>query len=217
MTNREKYKKAFSTLHASEKISLEEGLMEKKKQAYIIRKTAAACVAAAVVLGSASVAYAADLGGIQEKISAWFHGEQTEVNVTDNGDGSYTYTYTDQDGETHEESGGGIAIDDSGNETPLSAEDVLRQAGAEDVDEDAQGNVWLYFYDRKMNITDLFDGAGECKVAVKNSGYTAYEGEMVYFDITTSTYEEDGESSNVYGFTTTTTPPADVDNYTVME
>lgn len=217
MTNKEKYKKAFSTLHASENISLEGELMEKKKQAYIIRKTAAACAAAAIVFGSAATAYAADLGGIQEKISTWFHGEQTEMSVKDNGGGSYTYTFTDQDGRTHEGGAGGVAIDDFGNETPLPAEDVLERACAEEVDEDEQGNIWLYFYDRKINITDFFDEAGGCKVAVKNSGDTSYEGDMIYFDISTSTYEEDGESHNTYGFQSTPIPPADADSYTVVE
>ena len=36
-----------------------------------MKKTMAACAAVAIVLGSMTVAYAADLGGIQQKITGW--------------------------------------------------------------------------------------------------------------------------------------------------
>ena len=72
MTNKEKYQKAFSTLHASDNISLEVEIMEKNKKLYRMKKAAAACAAVAVVFGSMTVAYASDLGGIRQKITAWF-------------------------------------------------------------------------------------------------------------------------------------------------
>lgn len=59
----------------------------------------------AVVFGSMTVAYASDLGGIRQKITAWFHGEQAQMDVTDNGDGSYSYKYVDDNGQTYEGSG----------------------------------------------------------------------------------------------------------------
>ena len=59
MTNKEKYKQAFSVLHASGNDSLEGMEMEKKKSAYLMKKTMAACAAVAIVLGSMTVAYAA--------------------------------------------------------------------------------------------------------------------------------------------------------------
>ena len=96
MTNKERYRKAFSTLHASGTISLEEEHMEKRIRCYRLKRAAAACAAAAVVCGSMTVAYAADLGGIQQKMMAWFHGEQTQINVRRTGENSYSYTYTDE-------------------------------------------------------------------------------------------------------------------------
>ena len=176
MTNKEKYQKAFSTLHASDNISLEVEIMEKNKKLYRMKKAAAACAAVAVVFGSMTVAYASDLGGIRQKITAWFHGEQAQMDVTDNGDGSYSYKYVDDNGQTYEGSGGGVAIDDNGNEIPLTADELMEHVGNE-VEKDQDGNVWLYYYDKKKNITDLFDDDGICKVAFE------HEGRMVYFKI----------------------------------
>ncbi len=131
MTNKEKYQKAFSTLHASDNISLEVEIMEKNKKLYRMKKVAAACAAVAVVFGSMTVAYASDLGGIRQKITAWFHGEQAQMDVTDNGDGSYSYKYVDDNGQTYEGSGGGVAIDDNGNEIPLTADELMEHVGNE--------------------------------------------------------------------------------------
>lgn len=58
----------------------------------------AAAIACAVVIGAGGTAYAADLGGIQEKISMWLYGAQTEVDVTEtgeNGYGGYSLTQTE--------------------------------------------------------------------------------------------------------------------------
>ncbi len=206
MTNKEKYQKAFSTLHASENISLEVEIMEKNKRVYRMKKAVATCAAVVVAFGSMTVAYAADLGGIQQKITAWFHGEQTQLNVTDHGDGSYSYSYVDEDEQTQGGSGGGIAIDEYGNEVPLSAEEVLDQVG-NSVEKDDDGNVWIYFYDKKINITDQFDENGVCKVALEHEGRTIYfkiEGEA---DATTGSY----------GYQCGGEVPADAENYTFME
>ena len=46
-----------------------------------------------------------------------------------------------------------------------------------EVEKDQDGNVWIYYYDKKKNITDLFDDDGICKVAFE------HEGRMVYFKI----------------------------------
>lgn len=208
MTNKEKYQKAFSTLHASDNISLEVEIMEKNKKLYRMKKAAAACAAVAVVFGSMTVAYASDLGGIRQKITAWFHGEQAQMDVTDNGDGSYSYKYVDDNGQTYEGSGGGVAIDDNGNEIPLTADELMEHVGNE-VEKDQDGNVWLYYYDKKKNITDLFDDDGICKVAFE------HEGRMVYFKIQEGD-ELEGLPGN-YGYECGMEKPKDVENYTILE
>lgn len=208
MTNKEKYQKAFSTLHASDNISLEAEIMEKNKKLYRMKKVAAACAAVAVVFGSMTVAYASDLGGIRQKITAWFHGEQAQMDVTDNGDGSYSYKYVDDNGQTYEGSGGGVAIDDNGNEIPLTADELMKDVGNE-VEKDQDGNVWLYYYDKKLNITDLFDKDGICKVTFE------YEGRMVYFKIHEGD-EIEGLPGN-YGYECGMEKPEDAENYTILE
>lgn len=209
MTNKEKYKKAFSTLHASDNISLEVKMMEERKSVYRMKKIAAACAAAAIVFGSMTVAYAADLGGIQQKIKAWIHGEQTEMHVTgDDGKGNYTYTYTDENGETQEFGAGGVAIDDSGNEIPISAEDVLEVTNSE-VKKDADGKIWLYHYAKKIDITDLFGEDGFCRVAVE------YDGETTYYEIDGRAM--DGAETDSYGYSSTTGIPENKDAYTFIE
>lgn len=208
MTNKEKYQKAFSTLHASDNISLEVEIMEKNKKLYRMKKVAAACAAVAVVFGSMTVAYASDLGGIRQKITAWFHGEQAQLDVTDNGDGSYSYKYVDDNGQTYEGSGGGVAIDDNGNEIPLTADELMENVGNE-VEKDQDGNIWIYYYDKKLNITDLFDKDGICKVAFE------HEGRMVYFKIQEGD-EIEGLPGN-YSYECGMEKPKDAENYTILE
>ena len=207
MTNKERYKKAFQTLHASEQISLEVKIMEESKKIYRMKKVAAACAAVAVVFGSMTVAYAADIGGIQQKITAWFHGEQTQMDVTDNGNGSYTYTFTDKNGKEQSQTGGGIEIDDNGNERPLSAEDLLDSV-SNCVQADEDGTIWLYFYDKKVNVTDLFGEDGICKIALE------HEGEIYYFKI-----QESPESAitGSYCYERSTKAPQDVENYPLIK
>ena len=179
MSNKEKYKQAFSVLHASCDISLEVEKMERKaeqnKKVFRMRPVAAACVCVCLLFGSMATAYAADLGGIREKLTTWIHGEQVDVDVTENGDGSYNFSYQDGD-DVKEFGGGGVSLDADGKQSPLSAEEVLDEAGDEVVTE-KDGTVWLYYRQHKVNITELVKGDKTCKVAI-----TDKDG-PVYFDI----------------------------------
>ena len=67
MTNKERYQRAFSTLHASDDFVLEE---KKMKETKVIRfpKLLAACAVLILVLGLATAAYAADVGGIRRTV-----------------------------------------------------------------------------------------------------------------------------------------------------
>lgn len=203
MTNKEKYKKAFSTLHASDKNFLEVDFMEKNKKAYRMKKTLAACAAVSVIFGSMTAAYAADLGGIQEKLTIWLHGEQTQVNVNGDGSGNYTYTYTDEDGNTREMGAGGVAFDENGNEIPLPAEDVLTTTNHE-VDVDKDGRIWLYYYDQKIDITDQFEQDGICRVAVTHAQETAY-------------FTIQGNGDGGYAYKMTTEQPDDAERFSLIK
>lgn len=175
MTNKERYKQAFSALQSSRKLSLEVEEMaefQKKRKKNI---AAAAAVACAVIICGSGTAYAADLGGIQEKVSVWLYGTKTEVEVEENGNGGYTMRL-ERDGNEEEILGfGGVAINDDGSQTWLTADDLITTINeSANVEEDANGRVWIYYYDQKSDITDLFDADGICRVAIMYNGKTAF-------------------------------------------
>ena len=190
MTNRERYKQAFSVLQSSRQFELEVEEMEQLKKKHRKNIAAAAAIAFAIVIGGSGTVYAADIGGIQEKISMWLYGTKTEVVVTENGDGGYIFSY-EQDGEMKLIGGGGVSFDANGNETWLSADEVaawMSKSANIDVDED--GKVWIYFYDQKIEITDSFDENGVYNLTL------SHEDRSVYLEITKN---EDGG----YSFTQT--------------
>lgn len=172
MTNKDKYQRAFSVLHASDDCL--EGIKAMKNTHRVYwNKLVAVCAAVVVVLALASVAYAADVGGIQRSVQIWLHGDRTDaVMVVDNGE--YTLTYTDENGQTHEQGGGGVAYDFFGRERPLTAEELLDGLDAPDVEYKDDGSVWLYYRDQKLEITDKFDGDGFCYVTVMEGDHPLY-------------------------------------------
>lgn len=174
MTDKELYKKAFSVLHSSAQLSLEVEEMAKIQKKHKTNMAVAAALICTVIIGGSGTAYAADLGGIQEKLSLWLHGKETEVEVTATGGGGYTFTY-EQDGEIREFGGGGVSIDEDGTETWLYAdelaEDMNRYA---DVYADEKGVVHVYYYDQEIDITDLFDEDGICRIILAHNGEVSY-------------------------------------------
>ena len=78
MTDREKFQKTFSKLHASPDLLTEVMEMAEKRR-YHIPKVAVAAIACVVILGSGTAAYAMNVGGIQRTIQIWIHGDQTDA------------------------------------------------------------------------------------------------------------------------------------------
>ena len=171
MTNKEKYKRTFSALHASGHF-LEVKPMKTAKTTRIPRLVAA-CTAIIVLFSLSCVAYAADIGGIQRNIQLWLHGEQTDA-VLEIQNGTYTLSYEDSDGQTHIREGGGISIDAWGNEQPITEEDILEHLNAPEVSYEEDGSVWVYYYGQEIEITDLFDEDGVCYVQLKNDSEIIY-------------------------------------------
>ena len=90
MTNKEKYKQAFSVLHTSDISEGEVKYMAKLKKQQKM-KLAAAAIAVCVIVGGTGTAYAANVGGIQRTIQLWMHGDQTSATLDLNtDDGSYS-------------------------------------------------------------------------------------------------------------------------------
>ena len=160
MTNKEKYKQAFSVLQSSDRISQEierMAIMNKKAK---MRTAAAAAAACAVLIGGSGIAYAADVGGIQRTIQLWIQGDQTTATFEYDGEGSYH-----------------IAYEADGTERPLTEEEILEELNeslnAPEVEYKDDGTVWVYYYDQKMEITDLFED-GVCYIKLTHGEETQY-------------------------------------------
>lgn len=175
MTNRERYKQAFAALPSSRQINLEAEKMEQIRRTHRKKIAAAAAIACAAVIGVGGTAYAADLGGIQTRISIWLFGKQTEVVATENEGGGYTFTYDRGDGTEGISAFGGISIDEDGGQTWLTAEELAEHINdSASVEKDEDGKIWVYYYDQKKEITDLFDENGVCSVSITHEDKTVY-------------------------------------------
>lgn len=90
MTNKEKYKQAFSGLHASMDVGMED--IMKKKSANIVKRIAVAAVALVVgFAGSNGVCYAATGETWVEKVFVKVNGVDREATVTEYEDGTVCY------------------------------------------------------------------------------------------------------------------------------
>lgn len=173
MTNKERYQRAFSALHASEDytFTMEGRTVKNTNKRYAVR-IVAACAAVILVLGLASVAYAADIGHIQRTIQLWVDGDRTDA-VLEIENGTYSMTYTDRDGGVHEQVGGGRAFDIFGNEVPMTEDELLAPIGMPDVEYEDDGTVWVWWYGQRTEITDKFEN-GFCYVQLKNGSDVLY-------------------------------------------
>jgi hypothetical protein len=173
MTNKEKYKQAFSAIHASDDFSLEVEKMERTNKKHKFKTMIVLIVACVMIVGSATVAYAADVGGIQRTIQLWIYGDQTEATIQFDGSGNYSMDYTDSEGNAVHAGGSGVAIHPDGRESALSDEELLDLINAPDVDYEDDGSVWVYWLDQKIDITDKFEN-DVCYVKLVTSEKTLY-------------------------------------------
>lgn len=176
MTNKEKYKQAFSVLQTSGDFSMEVEKMAMRQKHHKVKTIAAAVAACIVLVGGAGTAYAANLGGIQRTIQLWINGDQTNATLEINNDGNsstYTIKTPDENGNSTEITGGGVAMDGDGVERPLTEDEIMEQINQPDVEYEDDGSVWLYYKDRKLDITDRFED-GICYVKLTDGKDVKY-------------------------------------------
>jgi len=172
MTNKERYQRAFSTLHASDDHVVEVSAM---KHARKIRfnKLVAVCAVLVLILSLSSISYAADIGGIQRSIQLWIHGDQTDA-VLEVESGHYSLTYEDADGTVRHQSGGGVAVGPDGRPRPVTEDEILEELNLPEVVYKEDGTVWVYYFDQKIEITDKFDEQGVCYVQLSGGNGVLY-------------------------------------------
>ena len=173
MTNRDKYKLAFSKMHISDDFALEVNKMAITNKKVRLNKLIASVAVCALIISGATVGYAADIGGIQRTIQLWIHGEQTNVTVEFDGNGNYTIDYMGDDGNIKQQGGGGVAFDDEGNERPLTEEELIEQLNSPEVNYNEDGTVWVYWINEKIEISDKFQD-GVCYIKLKNRDNSLY-------------------------------------------
>lgn len=174
MTNKQKYKQAFSVLRSSCEITLEVEKMAMISRKAKFRATAVAVITICLLItGGSGVAYAADIGGIQRTIQLWVKGDQTDVTFVYDESGTYDMSYESKDGVMEEQHGGGVAIEEDGTERPLTEEELLEQLNSPVVEYEEDGTVWVYYYDQKIEITDQFKD-DVCYVKLSNGEETLY-------------------------------------------
>lgn len=172
MTDKEQYQRTFGVLHASGDFLKEDFTMKPKKH-ISIRRIGILCAAVILIFSMATVCYAKDVGGIQRTIQLWIHGDQTSA-IMDIQDGQYTITYEDAQGNTHQQGGGGVAIEADGSERPLTEEELMEHLNSPEVEYRDDGSVWIYYMDQAMEITDRFNEDSICFVQLKNGKDTLY-------------------------------------------
>lgn len=172
MTNKEKYKQAFSALHPSNPIDLEETTMKNPKTRILFRPVAAV-ICVVLLFSCATAAYAADIGGIRRTVQLWIRGDQTSA-VMDIQDGHYTVSYEDTAGNAHEFGGGGVAFNPDGSERPLTEEEIMEHLNHPEVEYRDDGTVWIYYMEQAMEITDQFNEDNVCFIQLKNGADTLY-------------------------------------------
>lgn len=173
MTNKEKYKQAFSAMHISDEFSLEVKNMTTTANKAKLNRLIASIAACVLIVGSSTLAYATDFCGIQRNLQLWIHGDQTDVTIQFGGNGNYNMEYIDDEGDSKHQGGGGVAIDKNGNERPLSEDEILEHLNSPEVDYKEDGSAWIYYFNQKIDITDKFKN-GVCYARVSNGKETLY-------------------------------------------
>lgn len=172
MIDKQQYQRTFGVLHASGDFLKEDITMQTTKH-FSMRKVSLLCAAVILIFSISTVCYAADVGGIRRTIQLWIHGDQTDA-IMEIQDGQYQLTYEDQQGNLHQQNGGGIAIEPDGSQRPVTEEEILEHLNNPEVEYKDDGTVWVYYMNQSLEITDRFDADGVCYVQLKNGDDILY-------------------------------------------
>lgn len=199
MTDRERYKRTFSRLHASGEILMEVKTMQKIK-IMPIRRFLAVAAAALLIAAMATVAYAADVGGIRRHFQIWLNDGtpvEVEFSMPDGEMGKYTASYKDADG-NEQIIYGEITSGDTENTDVDTDSEVMASLNAPQVEYRDDGSVWVHHNGKDIEITDLFED-GVCQLELENEQFELEDGEVQKSLYLTIQYGE-GYTSSSDGF-----------------
>lgn len=86
---------------------------------------------------------------------------------------AFHITYETEDGSESGYSGGGVAIEEDGTQRNLTEQEIMEHLTMPEVEYEEDGTVWVYYYDQKLEITDLFQN-GVCYVKLDHGGEILY-------------------------------------------
>ena len=141
----------------------EKAQMNKKTVFKGFSRMAAAIAVACLVLGAGGICYAADVGGIRTKLDLWLNGEKNQVYVNADGQG---FSWTDDSGEWH--GFGGMTVDEDGNTTPMSAEELAGMVNNEASLKLVDGRIMLYYKNLSFDVTDMISDDGTLYVHIED-------------------------------------------------
>lgn len=168
-SNEERYKKSFDNLHLSGDFSsrLKGSLEKEREDKKVVNLFSAGKIAAAIAICSlacGTACYAADVGGIRTNFALWMNGSSREIEVQDNGDGSYTYY--DENGKEY--GFGGISYGPGGEEVPMSAEDLVNLMNNDGTLEFTEDDKVIFHYRNiSEDVTDKIED-GELHVHLED-------------------------------------------------
>lgn len=179
MTNKEKYKQAFSVLQTSGDFSMEAEQMAMRQKHHKMKTIAAAAAACIILAGGAGTAYAADFGGIQRTIQLWIHGDQTNATLeikNDNIESFFSIKEKDSAGKNSisDKEWVGTAGTAGGGQRPMTEKEIEKVIQElVQVEYHKNGSVWVYFMDQKLDITNCFKN-DVCFVKLTSKNKTRY-------------------------------------------
>lgn len=168
-SNEERYKKSFDNLHLSGDFSsrLKGSLEKEREDKKVVNLFSAGKIAAAIAICSlacGTACYAADVGGIRTNFNLWTNGSSREIEVQDNGDGSYTYY--DENGKEY--GFGGVSYGPGGEEVPMSAEDLVNLMNNDGTLEFTEDDKVIFHYRNiSEDVTDKIED-GELHVHLED-------------------------------------------------
>lgn len=168
MKNKEAYKHAFKHVHYQKEINL--------NQKRVFKPFVTIMTSFMILLSTFTVAYAFDIGGIQNKAELWFHAKKTSVQYKEVAKNVYHFYATDEDGNVVD-----IGVDMGFKDSPIGIQSMNGEELAKSMNEEAEivydekeGKYLFYYQDKAVDITKMFDQGKKCYLVINNGEKDIY-------------------------------------------